>query len=635
MKDTSTPTGRIQQLPERVWNQIAAGEVVERPASVVKELVENALDAGATEIRIDLEEGGVRLVRVTDNGSGMGADDLELCFKSHATSKLRDASDLEHIASLGFRGEALPSIGSVSRARIVSRTPDNELGAEVTNVGGTISPVVEAGAEVGTTVEIRDLFFNTPARRHFLKRASTELSRALDFVQRLALAHVGVGFVLTHDGSRVYDIERSMDLRGRIRRTFGSDVEEALEPVDAADGSIRVTGFVAPPRISRRDTSRQMWFLNGRPLRDKILTRILKQAYHGFLVEGRQCVAFLSLSMDPSQVDVNVHPTKTEVRFREERRLFGFLVAKLREAIARTDMSTPGDKLLNSAAKRGAWAPAGDAPGQSRLPDPGAIPRPSTPYSGGGSGGSGGGFSYGRSSAASGGPPTVREVPGQPWTPPSPVGDAPPAGALEAPAPAIQAWDARDDFRGPYLQVAKTYLVRALPDGFEIVDQHALHERLTYEGMRRQVREGRIEVQRSLVPELVEVSRAEVQLLEEHLEALSKIGLELAVFGPSTIAVHGYPALLRRLDAQGLVADVVAILEKTGKAPTVDEVVEEVLHSAACRSSIMAGDELDESEIRSLLERASELESDQTCPHARPTKVRFSLEDLEKAFHRR
>lgn len=615
----NTTTSRIQELPERVWNQIAAGEVVERPSSVVKELVENALDAGATEIRVDLEEGGVRLVRVTDDGCGMNAADLALCFRSHATSKLRDASDLEHIASLGFRGEALPSIGSVSRASIVSRPREAELGASVENTGGVIGPVVEAGSEVGTIVEIRDLFYNTPARRRFLKRPSTELARALDIVQRLALAHVGTGFVLTHDGSRVYDIERSMDLRARIRRTFGAEIEEALEPVEAEDGTTRVTGYVAPPRISRRDTSRQMWFLNGRPLRDRILTRILKQAYHGFLVEGRQSVVFLNLSMDPKLVDVNVHPTKTEVRFREERRLFGFLVAKLREAIARTDMSTPGDKLLHSAAKRGAWAPVGDAPGQTRLPDPGAIPRPATtPYRDFGA-------------RAPGGPPTVREVEGRAWTPP-PVGD--PGAPIASPnQPA--AWDPTDEFRGPFLQVAKTYLVRALPDGFEIVDQHALHERLTYEGLRRQVNEGQVEVQRNLVPELVEVARSEVKLLEGHLDALAAIGLELAVFGPSTIAVHGVPALLRRPNAEGIVTDVVRILEKTGKAPRVDEVVEEVLHSAACRSSIMAGDELDETEIRSLLERAAELESDQTCPHARPTKVRFSLEDLEKAFHRR
>ncbi|MEX1026079.1 MAG: DNA mismatch repair endonuclease MutL [Planctomycetota bacterium] len=612
-------TARIRELPEFVCNQIAAGEVVERPASVVKELVENALDAGATEIQIDLEEGGVRLVRVKDDGAGMGPEDLALCFRSHATSKLADASDLAHIASLGFRGEALPSIGSVARARIVSRPPGAALGHTISNDGGRLSEVTEAGAEFGTTVEVRDLFFNTPARRNFLKRASTELARALDFVQRLALAHVGVGFVLTHDGARVFDVERSMDLRQRIRRTFGSDLEEALEPVEAEDGTTRVVGFVAPPRHSRRDTSRQMWFLNGRPLRDKILTRILRQAYHGFLVDGRQPIAFLALVMDPAAVDVNVHPTKTEVRFRDERRLFGFLVAKLREAIAATDMATPGDTLLRSAAKRGGWQ---ESAGQARLPDPGALrgtaPRASAAFA---------------REARPMEPPSVREVPGRAWQPPS-AASGRGADGVE-PAPSTDTWARRDELRGPFLQVAKTYLVRALPDGFEIVDQHALHERLTYEGLRAQVREGRIEVQRLLAPDLVEVSRAEVRLIEGHLDALAAIGLELAIFGPSTIAVHGLPALLRRPNAEGLVNDVIAILEKTGKAPTADEVVEEVLHSAACRSSIMAGDELDESEIRALLERAGRLESDQTCPHARPTRVRFTLEDLEKAFHRR
>lgn len=599
----------VRVLPDHVIDQIAAGEVVERPASVVKELVENALDAGATRIQIDLEEGGARLIRVSDDGSGMGREDLELAFAPHATSKLSGPEDLLHIASLGFRGEALASIGSVARCQLTSRRPEDALGWRVVNEGGRLGPVLEAGAPLGTAVEVRDLFYNTPARRRFLKKTGTEFSRCLDVVQRAALAHDGVGFVLSHDGQRAFDVEPAMDLAGRIRRTFGAEVASALERVEARDGTSRLEGYVAPPRLSRRDTSRQMWFLNGRALRDRLLSAVLREGYRGFLVEHRQPVVFLRIAMDPALVDVNVHPMKSEVRFREERRLFGFLVNALREALRRTDMATPGMSLVEGAARREARAAAAPRP-MPALPDPGVlVPR--------------------------GAPPRtperleVREVPGAPWSaaPPARPAHAAPPETLDAPA--------RDEFAGPFLQVARTYLVRALPDGFEVVDQHALHERITYETLRAEVRAGSVAVQRLLVPELVELARSEVELLGGHAPALARLGIELEPFGPTTIAVHGLPARLRRPDAAGLVADLVRVLEESGKPPDADEVLEEVLHSAACRSSVMAGDELGEEAIAALLRRGAQLESDQTCPHARPTRVRFTLADLERAFHRR
>jgi len=600
----SASSARIAVLPELVRNQIAAGEVIERPASVVKELVENALDAGAGRVQVDLEEGGVALVRVTDDGHGVGPDDLELAFAAHATSKLADAEDLDHIATLGFRGEALASVGSVARCRLRSRLREDELGHEIENEGGRLGEVREAGAPVGTMVEVRDLFFNTPARRRFLKTTKTELGRCLDVIQRIAMAHAGVGFVVTHDGRRVFDVEPEMDLLARVRRTFGAELAESLVTVHGADGDTLLEGWVAPPRFSRTDTARQMWFLNGRPLRDKVLTRCLRDAYRGFLVEGRQPVAFLALSMDPAKVDVNVHPAKAEVRFRDQRRMFGFLVSVLREAVRATDMATPGERMMEIAGRREA---AADDLRQYALPDPG--PRPSGVAE-----------------------PAARPVfdargPAAPW----PAVGEPGSSAADSLAPEVPT----DELRGPFLQVAKTYLLRAVPDGFEIVDQHALHERLTLEELKRDVHAGRVEVQRCLVPELVEVGPAEAELLEEHIDALGRIGVQLARFGERTIAVNGLPARLRHPDAEGLVGDLVEILERTGKAPDAADVIEEVLHRAACRSSVMAGDALSETEIRSLLMRARALESDQTCPHARPTRVRFTLADLEKAFHRR
>jgi DNA mismatch repair protein MutL len=589
MSEHTVSGASIRVLPERVKNQIAAGEVVERPASVVKELVENALDAGAGALRVELEEGGIKLVRVTDDGCGMGPEDLALSFVSHATSKLAELEDLEHIATLGFRGEALASIGSVARARIVSRRRGEPSGWAVEDLGGAIGPVVAAGTAPGTTVEVRDLFYNVPARRAFLKRTATELARCLDVLQRAILAQPGVGFVITHDGARVLDVEPGMDLRERVRRLFGAELAAELVEVEAREGELALRGLVAPPRFGRSDSSRQMWFLNGRPLRDRMLVRCLQEAYRGFQVEKRQPVAFLALSVPPGRVDVNVHPTKAEVRFRDERRLFPFLLAALRGAVARTDMATPGARLVLPVAPR---------PGSARS----GAPRP------------------GAAELRRG--LEVREIPG-------------PALEQRTLAPAPLPRPETPALPGPYLQVARTYLVRALPDGLEIVDQHALHERVTYEGLKRELARGAVEVQRELVPELVELSRAEVLALEEHLPALARIGIELSLFGPTTIAIQGLPALLRRSAGAPLVRALAAAQGEGGPLPEAQALLDHVVHTLACRASVMAGDELAPQEIESLLARAAELEHDQTCPHGRPTRVRFSLSDLERAFGRR
>ncbi|MFN0007761.1 MAG: DNA mismatch repair endonuclease MutL [Planctomycetota bacterium] len=576
---------RIAVLPEKVRDQIAAGEVIERPASVVKELVENAIDAGASRIVVDLEEGGTSLVRVSDDGSGMPREDLELAFVAHATSKLTDVSDLEHIASLGFRGEALASVGAVARCSITSREPGHATGWRIEDDGGRLGAPVEAGGPQGTIVEVRELFHNVPARRRFLKRASAELSRCLDTLQRIALSRDGIGLVATHDGRRILDVDAGMDLRGRVRRIFGADLAETLAPVEARSGDLAIQGLVAPPRLARSDASRQMWFLNGRPVRDKVLLRALKEGYRGFLFESRQPVAFLRLSMDPSKVDVNVHPTKAEVRFREERSVFGFVVEAIRRGVAQTDMATPGARMVEKAIAR-------EAGTTFSFP---SAPRPSgererEPY-------------------------VLREVP-------------PPAPAPMRPAPA----------HGPMIQVARTFIVREVDGGFEVVDQHALHERVTFEALLADLKAARTEVQGLLVPEVVEASPAEVELLAAHADSLERIGIEIEPFGPRSVAVRGLPARLAKPRAEAIVRDTITVLEsaRTGdRDPLAEEVLEEVLHRAACRSSVMAGDVLSQEEMRALLERGAGLLSDQTCVHGRPTRVRFTLGDLERAFHRR
>ena len=630
---------RIALLSERVKNQIAAGEVIERPSSVVKELLENALDAGARSIRIDLEEGGVRLVRIVDDGCGMSRGDLELAFVSHATSKLFDVGDLEHIASLGFRGEALASMGAIARCTILSRETGTEIGWKIECDGGHLADTREAGGPVGTTIEVRDLFFNVPARRRFLKQTATELGRILDIVQRLALAHEGVGFSATHDGRRLYDVDASMDLRARIRRTFGAELEAALQPVEARDGDVSLRGFVAPPRFARGDTARQMWFVNGRAMKDKVLLRALKDSYRGFLFDNRQPVAFLMLSMDPARVDVNVHPAKSEVRFRDERRLFGFLVNAIRDAVRKTDMATPGARLVETAQRREdrenqlPFTNAGFGERARREPyavfdipamradlvvHPDAIPRGDAQ------------LSREVAVALRGDAPLSGESPSAAAEASAPADSA----AFSVPAASSVHAASRGPAHGPFLQVGRTYILRPLDDGFEIVDQHALHERIQFEALSAELARGAIEMQRFLVPELIDLSRAEVESLSAHFETLAKIGIDLSAFGETTIAVNGMPARLARPRPVAIVRDALAIIENAREIEA-GRLLEDVLHSAACRSSVMAGDTLAEDEIRALFERGSHLLSDQTCVHGRPTRVRFTLSDLEKAFNRR
>ena len=497
----------------------------------------------------------------------------------------------------------------------MSRARGDETGFAIENEGGEVRGPIDAGGPRGTTVEVRDLFYNVPARRRFLKQTATELGRCLDVVHRLALAHVGVGFVMTHDGRRLFDVEPEMDLAARVRRTFGAELAEALVEVEAAEGGLELTGYVAPPRFARGDTARQMWFANGRPLRDRVLTRCLKEAYRGVLFEGRHPVAFLNLSLDPAKIDVNVHPAKAEVRFHEQQKVFGFCLSALRAAVRETDMATPGGALVQRAARRT------EHPGQRGFHD---QPRAREPF-------------------------VVREVPGPapdfgraaarvPANDPSarpaaPQGEATQGGAtaLEAGAP----WRSRDPFRGPYLRIASTYIAYETEDGFELVDQHALHERVTYEALLADARAGRIETQRLLVPELVELPRADVSLVAEHAAAVRSAGIEVEPFGEATVALGAVPVRLERSDPEELVHGVVDVLRRAGTAPDAEALLGEVLHSAACRGSVMAGDHLTDEEIRSLLERAAALEHDQTCPHGRPTRVRFTQADLETAFLRK
>jgi len=575
----------IQRLPDQLVNQIAAGEVIERPAAALRELVENALDAGAR-IHLDLEEGGVALIRIVDDGCGIPPAEIPLAFASHATSKLSDVADLDHIATLGFRGEALASIASVARCRMFSRVRGTPLGASVEIEGGRLGEIRESGGPEGTRIEVRDLFFNTPARRRFLKATATELGRCLDIVQRLALAQPGVGFVVTHDGRRAFEVEPAMDLRARVRRTFGAELADALAPVEARDGDTVLSGFVAPPRFARNDTTRQMWFLNGRPLRDKILARVLKDAYRGFIVDGRQSVAFLSLSMDPAKVDVNVHPAKAEVRFRDGGLVRGLIVSAIRDALGRKRAPDTGLSRQTVSSFRP------------------VMPRPFNHR----------GFDEEEKQAAlaMNMPPAM----------------APAAAAPEAPLVDHPLGQAR-------AQIHDNYIVAQTKDGFVLVDQHAAHERLTHEALTAQLREGSVRAQPLLVPAVVDMPQADAARLLGAAEALARLGLEIESFGAGAVLVRSLPALLGAADPAPLLRDMAEELAEDAESTALDRKLDAAIARLACHGSIRAGRRLNAAEMDALLRQMEATPRAATCSHGRPTVLKLDAAALERMFGRR
>jgi DNA mismatch repair protein MutL len=576
-------TARIRVLPRAVVDRIAAGEVVERPASVVKELIENALDAGATRIDVEIRGGGRDQVSVRDDGCGMGADDLALAFASHATSKLADVSDLDHIASFGFRGEALASMGAVADCRIVSRERDAPEGREIECRGGAATPVAVAAAAPGTLVEVRQLFKYVPARRKFLRAPATESAHVGGAVQAAALANPGVGFSLTRDGAAAFRVAASDDRLERIARFHGRTLRAALLPVAARDESVSLEGFVARPDAARPTAAGQHLFLNGRPIRDRSLQHAIRHGFEGLITRDRFPVAFLFLTMDPGDVDVNVHPAKLEVRFRDGDRVHRLVAHAVRDALLAADLA-PAMTFAAPAA-----APAA---GAERLAG-------------------------------------VREALTEFLAAPRPPSSA---GQVAAPRPAAPPAAPRAARR--YLQVRDTFLVFETEDGIAVVDQHALHERILLEELSARVAAGSLEVQGLLVPAVVEMAATDVDLLAGEADTLVRLGLAIERFGPTTIAVQSVPALLARRDPAKILEGVAERLREGRGAGGREKLLETLLHSMACRAAVMAGDRLTEEQAAELLRRADLIDTHQGCAHGRPTALRIPFSDLERRFRR-
>lgn len=603
---------KIKLLPEKLANQIAAGEVVERPASVVKELLENSLDAGARRIIIEIEAGGRRRIRLQDDGEGMSRDDALLAFERHATSKIKKAEDLFAISSLGFRGEALPSIASVSRLELFTRDADSLVGTRVRIEAGVVKEVAEFGMARGTTVEVKDLFYNLPARRKFLKSQETELGHISDWVSRLALANPQVHFELRHNGRPLWSAPAAGDLGQRLRHAMGAAAMPYLVPLDRTfsellpEGPLRIWGYVSRPEYNRAGGQGLFVYINRRFVRDRFITHALLEAYRTLVPKGRYPVVALFLDLPPAGVDVNVHPTKHEVRFREQVLIHQAVLEAVRQALENgRDSSRLEQKEKPAPAVSHTSAPdstserfrqaAAEALARYRpVSQPVVVSRPR--------------FS----------PRTV---------PPTPSSPAPALPASPLPEMRFSELEVIGQFHG-------MFIVAQSADALILIDQHAAAERIAFERMRQEYRSDRILSQALLFPQTIELSLREAGLLKRHLEELGRMGFELESFGGSTFVVKAVPALLAETDLQKLVLDLLDELASFSRSAQVEERVDQVLSVLACHAVVRGPKNLTFEEIRRLLNDMDSVPIPSRCPHGREAVLSFPLKQLEKLFGR-
>ncbi len=619
----------IRKLPPGVVNKIAAGEVIERPASVVKELLENSIDAGATRIDVSIEKGGSELIRISDDGSGIPEDQLLLAVASHATSKIRDADELFHVRSLGFRGEALASIAEISQMVIRSRSLGADAGAELEVIGGQVGAVRPCGCPVGTTIEVRNLFYNTPVRRKFLRTPQTETGHANEAFTRIALAHPDRHMTIRHNDRVQHDLPAVDRWLDRITAFFGRELGDSLIWVESEHQDVRLRGYVADPSVSRGNNRMQYLLLNGRHIRDRSLQHALGEAYRGLLLTGRFPVAFLRLRIPPEMVDVNVHPAKLEVRFADGRRLYSALLGTLRNKFLSTDLTARValGETTQRAAEQGhdpeaaqqhrqstiQWA-RGESPASPNMPQ--NLPPPGQrPYVAAGT-------------RMPGSPVPSFQPFDQQHATTSPEPNGPPAVRADQPHATPTA------HQGAGLQVQNRYLVTENDEGLVVIDQHALHERILYEQLRERVLKGVLESQRLLVPEPVTLTAPEASAALDAKDLLAQLGIEIEAFGGDTILVSSYPAMLANLNPGEVLRQVVEQLVVDAKSPDRRDLLDELLHMISCKAAIKAGDRLAPEEVTALLEQRHLFQDAHHCPHGRPTALVFSREELDKRFKR-
>jgi DNA mismatch repair protein MutL len=590
--------GRIVVLDENMVNMIAAGEVIERPASVVKELVENAIDAEATKITIAVEDGGRKLISVTDNGCGMDAEDLACAFEPHTTSKIKTSDDLRAISTLGFRGEALASIASVAQVKAISR-PKSELAANCIEIDcGSKGEVMPTSGDSGTTIQVRDLFYKLPARRKFLKSANTEITHIGEQFIRIALAENDIDLGLTHNGKEVYRLAGSDGIRSKIAELFSPEIADQLLETQNDEKGLRISAFIGKPSIATTSNRLQYIFLNGRFIRDKFISHAIKEAFRGAIDPARFPVAFIFIQMPYEDYDVNVHPTKIEVRFFNANLVHSQILACIREKLLATDLDTPGQtppghgldvhKSTTKGLPRSQIAEAMEEffkrhrpAGQRHLDfiDTG----PSMPDS-------------------------RRPTPAQ-------------ASSIEYRA-------------SKFIQIHDSFIIAEDNEGFCIIDQHALHERIMYEQLRKRVQANPLESQKLLMPQSMQLTKMQADTLENNHGLFDKLGIEFVPFGPKTTAIQSFPVLLSAAEPAEFLRDVLDLIVEKGATLDSDTLFDEVLHMAACKAAVKAGNKLTDGEIQQLLADKETVEHSSHCPHGRPTAIKFTLAELEKQFKR-
>lgn len=576
----------IRILPEKVATQIAAGEVIERPASVVRELLDNSIDAGAKKIFVTVKDGGKSLIRVADDGSGMSRDDLLLCLERHATSKIHSVQDLFSITTMGFRGEALPSIAAVSRLTIVSRRPEELIGYRLEVAGGKIKTLEETGAPAGTSVDMRDLFYNTPARKKFLRSFNTETDHILDVVARIGLPFVSVHFRLQQGDKTVLNLPASQDEITRLSALFGRDVAGAMIEGTHQTSGLKIRGYAAPAEMNRSRGDRVFVYVNRRNVKDRLLTHAIMEGYGQRLMKGRYPQAVLFIDMDPSLVDVNVHPTKQEVRFRESREMHDRLVSVLDKAL--------GKRIY---------------PGPVMMKEPGEAPQePERTL-----------FTMAESAAG--------YTMGQPFQRPTEIGTR----------------DRKENryrdtelFGGPVGiigQLKDTYILCQTGDGFLMIDQHAAHERVVYEHLKQSAATGATEIQPFLIPPRLELPPKEARVLSRQGDQLARLGIEIEPFGGSTFLIRSVPSVMIHADWMSFMRELSPVFEKPVDLSR-EEVLDDLLTVMACHSAIRAGERLSLEEMEHLVAQLNVAQLPTHCPHGRPVFKKFSFYEIEKMFKR-
>jgi DNA mismatch repair protein MutL len=595
----------IKILPSHVINKIAAGEVVERPSSVVKELVENSVDAGATEILVDIEQAGRRLIRIADNGCGMSREDAELAFERHATSKITSDADLDAVRTMGFRGEALSSIASVARVKVVTATPGSKSGTLIEIEGGAVKAVSDAAAPAGTTLDINHLFYNTPARLKFLKSPATEFSHIVSAVSRQAMAYPSIRFRLTHNKKTVLDLPPSDTLKARAFQLYGSEIAENLIEFSGGRDIVRMYGLLSRPAYTRADKTYQDFYVNCRSVRNASLTHALYAAYSDMLMRDRHPLGFVFIEIDPSWVDVNIHPAKAEVRFRNQSQIHDLVRDVIRERLAGTGRASTGISHEPDSRTDGIKeAIAGYYRGADF-----STPRPE-----------------------------------HSWSPVSPVrsnaGSAPPHQAVPGSGD-LELYTARTEAGGPGAeqlfplgQVHDSFIIAQSREGMILIDQHAAHERVLFEKLQDQFGSGSVGVQTLLIPSQIELGPAQAALLSEYLPELAAVGFIVEDFGKGTFIIKSVPSLLVGGDYKQLLLDILDEVNAQGKSGKADALRDQILSVMACHPAIKVNRKLHPREMEQLIRDLSRCRMPETCPHGRPTVVRFSMEQLKKMFKR-